>query len=448
MAFFRIRGNSISLLHGQRDEARGVRHRRLRTFKGASELRAHLEPESWARLRLAVEQEHPELALDWESLRRQAEELLCGQPGSAPPFEQRRKALRRALHKLERVLPEDDRRLARAVGPLLRRIVNRAYRLYGSIAWEESMERVGTLLPGDEETEGLVDQGLACYADGNAARGRRLFEQARRIDPCDPDLDNSEGLALFQRGKLADAERLFQSARSLAYDQLPDPHRAYSWSVLEARPYLRATYNLGLVKERQGQLQEALALFQECLERCPNDGIGARFHLGPIHQRLGNLHQALDCYQAHARGNLVDLPDPFYDQASALVGLGRLGEALDRLLEGMAINPHIPALLLKKRPSRPSGHHAAVDSPEWARSYAYEHHDLWSEKSRELLRRIHSDREVRARLRGLEELEDELRKASPTHRREVLERLDRYRRPLFPEALVARLKAELIAVPV
>lgn len=303
-------------------------------------------------------------------------------------------------------------------------------------------------MPGPEETARFIDEGLNRYAQGQPARGRKLFSQARQLDPCDPDIDNSEGIALFERGKLEEAEALFESARALAFDQLPDPYRAYAWSHLEARPYLRATYNLGLVRERQGLYHEALDLFNECLERCPNDGIGARFHLGAIHQRLGNLHQALDCHSRHCRGNLVDTPDAFYDMASALVGLNRPGEALDRLLEGLVINPHIPALLLGKNPVCPTSEPDSVDSPDWAECYVDEHGDLWPDRSRAFLRRIWDDPAVQERLEFLTSKESALEAAESDERPALVYELRKLRRKLFPGELVARLKAELIALPV
>ncbi len=58
---------------------------------------------------------------------------------------------------------------------------------------------------------------------------------------------------------------------------------------------------------------------------------------------------------------------------------------------------------------------------------------------------IWSDRGLQERLEQLDELERELKNAQSSERRERLDRLNKLRGELFPEALVARLKAELIA---
>lgn len=202
-----------------------------------------------------------------------------------------------------------NRRALRAIGQRLGGLIRQAYDLYLSVEDEKPESRmryIQALFPDPMAVQDQVEEARNHYLEGCIARGRKAFEVARKMDPFEPDIDNSEGVCLPERNKLNEAERLFETARKLAFDQLPDTKKSYSWYEHEIRPFLRATCNLGLVKERQGKLQEALALYQECVERCPNDGLGARFYLAPIHQRLGNLHQ------------VVPSPPPF-DRAYRLV---------------------------------------------------------------------------------------------------------------------------------
>lgn len=452
MAYFRVRGSSITLLHGVRAPGRGVRQRRIWTFSGVAELRRWLAPDAWAALQIQVEQRHPELAIDWAKVRQQAVEMVATEksPGRRP--EDRLKRLRRALVRLQRELPDgrrpDDRDVARSLGPLLRQVARRAILLYDSYpapnpdlaGWLEAV------LPDPESTESLVEQGRDLLASGRA-KGAVFFARARRIDPYDPDIDNSEGIGWLEQGNLEEAERKFQEARDLALCQLPDRKRAWSWSNLEVRPYVRATNNLGLVRIRQGRHQEALELFEECLRRCPDDGVGARFHLGTLHHRLGNLHRALEFHRENTSGNLVDTPDPLFDVGNVLLQLNRPREAVTWLLRGVAMNRHIPALLLKP-PRRWPGEDAysSVDSRNWAISYVRDHADLWTAQSLAFLEQLSKEREVRGFMRLLKDLEDELADLPPGDgRSEALQRLDSATEAMTSGESVPRVQERLAA---
>lgn len=444
MAWFRVRGNSITLVHGIRTPGSGVRQRRIRTFSGAEDLRRHLEPDAWARLQVQVEQEHLRLSLDWKALHRQAVELAGPAPGPRVDKE-RMGRLRRTLRRLVRELPADSHEVARALGPLLRDAAQVTCRLYLSHPLLAPSDMFESLFPGDEVVEDLLDRGRDAMhrRRGNASK---LFDEARRCNPYDPDIDNSEGICWLEFGDLEKAELLFQRARGLAFCQLPDPDRAYSWAGLEVRPYLRATNNLGLVRERQGRLAEALELFEECLRRCPDDGVGARFHLGTLHQRLGHMRRALECHRAACRGSLIGTPDPHFDAACVLLQLNDPREAVKELLAGITINQHIPRLLLKPPKRLGEGEElCTVDSAEWARSYVRNQAGLWPPEALAFLEKVWRAPEVRERLSLLRDLEEERQCMEGEAGIVAAGRLSDFRRDVFPEGLVLELQERLAA---
>ena len=422
MAFLRVRGKSISLIQGVRHEDFGVRHRRLYTFPGGLDtLREHLRPEAWAKIQLDVEQRHPDVVADWNRLREDAQALLQREEarrGPTPPpptFEDHVDGLRRASRKLSKELlrmrrhPEAER-IVRSAGPELVEACKWGLlefaRLVPADVRADVPRMLELILPDQEAAFNWVERGRHFNSQGKPAQARKDFEMARRLDPLDPDIDNSAGVGYLDRGRLDEAAQLFEKARELAYHQLPDRQKMYSWGQHEIRPYLRATANLALVRERQGRYEEALELNEECLRRCPSDGVGARFLLGPLHLRLGRLHQALDQLEAHCRGNMLDLADPFFDLANVLVRLHRPAEALERLLEGMRINLHVPKLLLKppKRfPALPS--HDSDHSKTAALSYVQHSLGLWTEESLAFVARVVADAEVREQMSRCEQLE-------------------------------------------
>jgi hypothetical protein len=452
MAFLRVRGGSVSIVHGER-KGLSVRHRRLHTFPGgASDLSACLEASRWARLQVEVEQRHPDVLIDWNRLRTDAQKIVDKLEPDRPPLtaNERIRAVQKACRVLRRRLRElphdgDDawalRCVGREVADTTRHLAWAMRRLMG--APERDVEMIlKVLLPDAETNEMWVDKARAAAARGNHAKAREAFERARVADPSDPDIDNSEAIGYLERGMHAEAELLFQRARDMAYLQLPNPDRSYGWGELEVRPYVRATSNLALLRERQGRHEEALALYQECLRICPNDGVQARFAIGRAYQRMGNLHQSILHNAEHCYGNLADIPDPFYDMTSALVQLNRIDEAFDRLMEAMRINHHI-ALLLLKPPRRKvaAGRYLTLDSREWALAYLREHADLWPPASMDFLRAVLKDRALRLQLDQIEALQAlrETEKRSEAFK-ELSALTDRVFAPEAVDALKKRLK--------
>ncbi|MFA5507050.1 MAG: tetratricopeptide repeat protein [Vulcanimicrobiota bacterium] len=418
MAFFRKRGNSVSLLHGVRHEEFGVRHIKLHTFSGLEQLRAALEEGAWQRLQVQVEQMHPELMLNWNKLREQATEL-CSAPERRPNLQERIEATHKAARKLIDSLsglPEPQDLFLKAVGPQLAdvaRVVLLRYNKLGQMEETTMKSILCNLLPDPESTEMLVDQGREAFECGRVAAAKKYFAAARAYDPCDPDVLNSEAIQWMERRKDDQAESLLEEARTLAYHQLPNPRKSYSWYQHEVRPYIRATYNLALVRSRQERWQEALELCQECLERCPNDGIGARYLLGPLLQSTGQLRLAAEEHRNACHGGLVDPPDSFFDLCNVELQLGNTLPAVEAFCQGVAVNRHIPTFLLKKPRRTALPEYISVDSKECAKCYVQDRHSSWTSESLKTVRALWKDPQLRKVVEELQALEDQLKDNGP-----------------------------------
>ncbi len=426
MAFFRVRGNSITLLHGVRVEM-GVRHQRLHTFRGGvEELRKLLEPSEWSRFQVQVEQSHPQVLLDWPALRQQAEELCHAKSQAGPTFEQQVDAVKKASRQLVKALHgggQDRELFARAVGPSLLDAIEHSMRAYSRLGMIDQSELdllLKRLIPDPETAEAMVDEGRDAFERGAPARAKAAFQRARAFDPTDPDILNSEAIGWMERGELEKAEELLVQARTLAYHQLPHRHRAYSWYQHEVRPYIRATFNLSHLRQKQGRWAEALDLCRDCLKRCPNDGIGARFLLGPILQRLGRLREAAEEHRKACEGNLVDHPDSFFDLCNVELQLGRGLVAVEAFMGGLATNHHVPVYLLKppRRYSEPR--YIIPASVDAAKAYAFERAETWPDPSLEALRKLWKDRVLRSRVREITDLETALESTPVSDKRSGL----------------------------
>ncbi|MFN8610905.1 MAG: tetratricopeptide repeat protein [Vulcanimicrobiota bacterium] len=384
MAFWRVRGQSISLLHGRRT-ASGVKQSVLHTFADFAELGKTMQEANWVRFTQTVEQAHPRVAPRWDQLREQASRLLeQAEPASAAQdWSKLRKALKyAATHLYPSVLTPVDENKTMALAPeLLDCLEAGLMRILG-----RDEPSIAYLVPNQERTDGLVERARETFfRDGR--KGARLFQEARHYNPYDPDVLVSWGCCHFEKQNYKKARELFQQARQMAGLQLPEQDKVYSWGNIRIRPYFRATCNLAMALQKEGRLPEALELFQHCLERCPDDGVGARYHLAPIYERLSDLEQALRLTREHGNSSFMEMPDAHYDLVRLLIKLGRTEEALAPALRGLSINPWIPACLAQKS-NLHSFRHAALDSIEWAENYARESRELWTAESRSWLQKL------------------------------------------------------------
>ena len=102
--------------------------------------------------------------------------------------------------------------------------------------------------------------------------------------------------------------------------------------------------NLGIAFFRTGMLEEAAREFERVLEALPTD-LAARFYLGLIALRHGDARNALRVFKAVIEGG-GRWGSAFFNLSLALDRLGRPGEALLALGEGLRLLPdHPPALL-------------------------------------------------------------------------------------------------------
>lgn len=411
MAFWKVRGQSIWLVQGKRTSG-GVKQKLLHTFASFEDLSKALSPENWLRFIQSMEQAHPRVAPKWEEVRIQGLKLVAKAPSASSEQDELNK-VRKALRFVARALypgSHDPQKTIALAPELLDCLEAGLMRILGP-----EDRTIPYFLPNAERTDGLVERAReAFYQDSR--RGIRLFREAHRYNPYDPDVLNSWGVCHLEKKQVSRALELFEQAQEMARLQLPDVDRVYSWGNLRIRPYLRATANLALVKARQGHYEEALELYLHCLERCPDDGLGARYHLGDLYERLDRLEEALRATREERGTGWVELPDAHYNGARLLFKLGRLQEARGWLLQALVINPFVPQALRTKGKfsTLPD---APVDSPAWANSYADSNRDLWAGAPQKWLVQVCKEPRL-ARL--VEEYSDLLMSNAPNRQRAAL----------------------------
>ena len=158
----------------------------------------------------------------------------------------------------------------------------------------------------------------------------RILREALEVAPNHAQLNNLLGAALVELSSFAEAEDRFRRAAELD-PTLADPLARLGWllyekqgKAIEAKELLRqslkldpdherARYTLGLVHQREGELDSAATVYASLLERIPS--AEAHRQLGLTYLQQGDLKRAQRSLQEAARWSPYD--------PQTLVGLGQ-----------------------------------------------------------------------------------------------------------------------------
>jgi tetratricopeptide (TPR) repeat protein len=203
----------------------------------------------------------------------------------------------------------------------------------------------------------LVQQGVALAQAGQLDQALRLFGDALRLRPGDPQAQHNLGVALAATGRLAEAARALQAALAARPDyaeahynlgnvlnqlRRPDDAIAAFRRALQVRPdYAEALNNLGLALTLSGRPEEGLILLRQALRLMPGL-VEARGNEGLALTELGEYAAAADCFERVLRD------DPRQAEAHSNLGnnykeQGRLAEALACYDLAVALRPDAPS---------------------------------------------------------------------------------------------------------
>lgn len=155
---------------------------------------------------------------------------------------------------------------------------------------------------------------------------------------------------------------------------LKRPPKAFFWSRVETRPFMRALQNLALALWEIGDREEAVQLADRILRLNPNDNQGVRYLALAWHPVLGNWPR-VDAILKKYRGE----SSTEYLYARCLNCFRQDVGAGEALKAAMAANPHVPELLLAATPPLDSGAASvAFGSSEEAAAYAVFNREAWA----------------------------------------------------------------------
>ncbi len=199
----------------------------------------------------------------------------------------------------------------------------------------------------------LMDEfhaGCELYEEGDLDEAERVFRAVLAQMPDHLDALHHLALVLSERNLVDEARDLWEQDVRIGRKAFPKDFKPgrdrLEWCLLENRPFLRCLHGLALVKYEDGEIEEALKLFQELLSLNPNDNQGVRAMAQEALFKLGRFEDALEITKQYPDDIMSDT---LYGRALALFKLGQRQKATLALQEAIEYLPLVGKELLKTK---------------------------------------------------------------------------------------------------
>ena len=199
----------------------------------------------------------------------------------------------------------------------------------------------------------LMDEfysGCEFCEEGSLDGAERAFRAVLAQMPDHLDALHHLAVVLSKRDLADQALDLWEQAVRIGRKAFPQDFKpgkdCLEWGWLENRPFLRCLHGLALARYKEGQIEEALRLFQELLSLNPNDNQGVRAMSQEALFGLGRLEDALKLAEQYPNDAM---PETLYGRALALFKLGRQREATAALKEAVKYLPLVRKELLETK---------------------------------------------------------------------------------------------------
>lgn len=210
------------------------------------------------------------------------------------------------------------------------------------------------------------------------ARRKKLAKQA-----IDLDSGNADAYLLLSQeaDTLEESLRLAQTGMNAAAEGLGEVYfkenTGHFWGLIETRPFMRIKFAYARLLQAADNEAAAAGQYEELLQLCPNDNLGARYELLAIYLNQGELEPAQRLLEEHQ------------EEASTVMVYDRL--VLEYLLNGESgelviladaarkANRFVPVYVTgQKKLSRIRNDYVSPGDEGEAEEYAYSHRQLWA----------------------------------------------------------------------
>ena len=264
---------------------------------------------------------------------------------------------------------------------LLQRLIDQAQ----PQSFEELQELLNTLagspLPGIPEEE-LTDEDRAFDLvdeawDSSPAKGRKLAVQALELWPdCIPAYEYLFVSIKSKKQRLEYIENAVEIGKRLFGGKYLKEHIGNFWNLVETRPYMRSLHALAEYHAGEGNLSNAIVIWEDIIRLNTDDNLGVRYSLLSALLRQRDLKS----YSKYCKKYPEDTtPYLFNDALVHFMKEGASAEANEYLKNAAVNNSYAIPLLLHDAPPSTLPDSYALHSPEEAIIYADETWQLWRE---------------------------------------------------------------------
>lgn len=203
-----------------------------------------------------------------------------------------------------------------------------------------------------KKAEVYYAQGTTDLVGKNYQKALTNLLTAKNFNPDDSKIRNNLGMAYYFREQYALAEEELKASINLdeknsdarlnlgslymskkRYKEARVQFEKVTKDLTFANQY-RNYYNLAVLSLAEGDRKEAFAFLEKSLKE-KEDYCQAHFKLGELYAEEYRFKQALDSFRESGKGTCVSEPAPHYQQALALLNLGRETEAKRKFQEVM-----------------------------------------------------------------------------------------------------------------
>jgi len=359
MAYVRLRGNQLAIVHGERAPNTGTVQQRIlfalysraealevlgRGTKGGADRFQHL-----------LEDQYPDLTFNWKKIRHTIDEHLDVLPHRYEYRSQRLRArFRNDLCAFTRQLVLADPQDLESAAQVIQEHHHELEYLVDLIGWRLKLRDQAPsewnadnpfywrfVLQGRDVPPDTEEHAAGLYERGEYARAAAVFRLL--IDCFDGYAEgyNYLGLIALAHRKLDEAIEYFGKTIELGRKRFP-PRIAKKryWSDHATRPYMRGLQNLALTLNEAGRFPEALAICDRLAKEC-GDEVAATWHRATVYLNTRQWDQAADAAQ-----RTVGLaPAGGFLEAFACVELGQRDQALGAFLHAALNHPRAARML-------------------------------------------------------------------------------------------------------
>ncbi len=307
MAYVRMKGNQVAIVHGERDPETGKSVQRTLCLIYSKVEAREATGASRQEFRHLLEINNPQIAFNWQKIERDLVKLVEKLPDIGYHGAHHREQLEESMYDFARRLLNTDPVRIGAHNTLigeyafqLRVISDAIQKRLDGLEEEVPLPRHDhrfqwySDLYSDRVSLELHDRTLAAWEAGRLDEAGQLAMLCDRLWPKDPFGCELLGRLALERGKAGDALEYYTRALIVSRNFFPKrlPKRDY-WGVLETRPFIRAHWGKARALNRAGRYQEALSVLETLASMC-----GARFDAPTIRLtsliNLGRFREAVE----------------------------------------------------------------------------------------------------------------------------------------------------------